>query len=212
MILAIRNGLHPDLLSDCQSKAIQDGEILYVSDVHGFISNMLSDLQQLDDIVKELNDNHGYGDIDFDEVLSDYLSKDVLSADFEGDNYNNSKSVPFMYEYPTVSHISEPSMSFETVCKLTHELNVVTCMVEITVSLDVYIPKSNLAIYGSAKGLQVIDPDWNEHYVYGTDTAYMALFFNIIVDKDFNEVINTDTAWKCVNYLSGFYFSEERID
>lgn len=174
------NQLHPDLKAEC--KASEGKDIIYISTIHDYINHVLqNDLDRLESIKDALNESQKYGNIDFRDALDDIIHE---STNDKRDQQEQPSCVSESNKYGEITDVGEPKFIFTNVCKLDEEVTLVTCRIEEEYTAISYVP------------LKVNETDEEAHLIKFPHRSTSYLVVSMLVDKDFQEVIDIEVAFK----------------
>lgn len=199
-----KDNFHANLIAELNDEGLDTNTIRYVSETDKYIqAEIKGALDELKDILAQLQKCGGYGNIDFKQVVSDHVTdneySDYLSSYPE---YDDECFCPGFYESPTISNIDLDKLDFTDVRKLSEESILVTIKVFVSIDLDFFVYHGDL-IHFDDPDQYVINYDWNDHFVWAEDHATFEVEYDIVVDKEFKQVISEEGHVQKVSYGSG---------
>ena len=93
-------------------------------------------------------------------------------------------------------------LDFTDVRKLSEESILVTIKALVSINLDFFVYHGDL-IHFDDPDQYVINYDWNDHYAWAEDRATFEVECDIVVDKEFKQVISEEGRVQKVSYGSG---------
>lgn len=85
---------------------------------------------------------------------------------------------------------------------MSEESILVTIKVFVSIDLDFFVYHGDL-IHFDDPDQYVINYDWNDHFVWAEDHATFEVEYDIVVDKEFKQVISEEGHVQKVSYGSG---------
>lgn len=204
-----KKDLHTDLIADCISNGIPTTSIRLVTDIQNFIDNeIILRSTELKEKFNQLQQDGGLGDIDFIQLIQDYISKDMLDNLISSNDFDSYPGyVPGLYENPEITSIEKVSCSFNTIREISSDTILIQSEVSVLVDLDCFIFRADLPLIDDSKFPTIIDYEWNDHYVLASDSATFKFQFNILTDTNFKNVKSIEDNLQQVKYLTGYTFN-----
>lgn len=205
-----KKGLHTDLIADCISNGIPPTSIRLVTDIQNFIDNeIILRSTELKEKFNQLQQDGGLGDIDFIQLIQDYISKDMLDNLISSNDFDSYPGyAPGLYENPEISSIEKVSCSFNTIREISSDTILIQSEVSVQVDLDCFIFRADLPLIDDSKFPTIIDYEWNDHYVLASDSATFKFQFNILTDTNFKNVKSIEDNLQQVKYSTGYTFNQ----
>lgn len=205
-----KKGLHTDLIADCISNGIPPTSIRLVTDIQNFIDNeIILRSTELKEKFNQLQQDGGLGDIDFIQLIQDYISKDMLDNLISSNDFDSYPGyAPGLYENPEISSIEKVSCSFNTIREISSDTILIQSEVSVLVDLDCFIFRADLPLIDDSKFPTIIDYEWNDHYVLASDSATFKFQFNILTDTNFKNVKSIEDNLQQVKYSTGYTFNQ----
>lgn len=205
-----KKGLHADLIADCVSNGIPTTSIRLVTDIQNFIDNeIILRSTELKEKFNQLQQDGGLGDIDFIQLIQDYISKDMLDNLISSNDFDSYPGyAPGLYENPEISSIEKVSCSFNTIREISSDTILIQSEVSVQVDLDCFIFRADLPLIDDSKFPTIIDYEWNDHYVLASDSATFKFQFNILTDTNFKNVKSIEDNLQQVKYSTGYTFNQ----
>lgn len=204
-----KKDLHTDLIADCISNGIPTTSIRLVTDIQNFIDNeIILRSTELKEKFNQLQQDGGLGDIDFIQLIQDYISKDMLDNLISSNDFDSYPGyAPGLYENPEISSIEKVSCSFNTIREISSDTILIQSEVSVQVDLDCFIFRADLPLIDDSKFPTIIDYEWNDHYVLASDSATFKFQFNILTDTNFKNVKSIEDNLQQVKYSTGYTFN-----
>lgn len=204
-----KKDLHTDLIADCISNGIPTTSIRLVTDIQNFIDNeIILRSTELKENFNQLQQDGGLGDIDFIQLIQDYISKDMLDNLISSNDFDSYPGyAPGLYENPEISSIEKISCSFNTIREISSDTILIQSEVSVQVDLDCFIFRADLPLIDDSKFPTIIDYEWNDHYVLASDSATFKFQFNILTDTNFKNVKSIEDNLQQVKYSTGYTFN-----
>lgn len=204
-----KKDLHTDLIADCISNGIPTTSIRLVTDIQNFIDNeIILRSTELKEKFNQLQQDGGLGDIDFIQLIQDYISKDMLDNFISSNDFDSySGYAPGLYENPEITSIEKVSCSFNTIREISSDTILIQSEVSVQVDLDCFIFRADLPLIDDSKFPTIIDYEWNDHYVLASDSATFKFQFNILTDTNFKNVKSIEDNLQQVKYSTGYTFN-----
>lgn len=204
-----KKDLHTDLIADCISNGIPTTSIRLVTDIQNFIDNeIILRSTELKEKFNQLQQDGGLGDIDFIQLIQDYISKDMLDNLISSNDFDSYPGyAPGLYENPEISSIEKISCSFNTIREISSDTILIQSEVSVQVDLDCFIFRADLPLIDDSKFPTIIDYEWNDHYVLASDSATFKFQFNILTDTNFKNVKSIEDNLQQVKYSTGYTFN-----
>lgn len=205
-----KKGLHTDLIADCISNGIPPTSIRLVTDIQNFIDNeIILRSTEHKEKFNQLQQDGGLGDIDFIQLIQDYISKDMLDNLISSNDFDSYPGyAPGLYENPEISSIEKVSCSFNTIREISSDTILIQSEVSVQVDLDCFIFRADLPLIDDSKFPTIIDYEWNDHYVLASDSATFKFQFNILTDTNFKNVKSIEDNLQQVKYSTGYTFNQ----
>lgn len=205
-----KKGLHTDLIADCISNGIPPTSIRLVTDIQNFIDNeIILRSTELKEKFNQLQQDGGLGDIDFIQLIQDFISKDMLDNLISSNDFDSYPGyAPGLYENPEISSIEKVSCSFNTIREISSDTILIQSEVSVQVDLDCFIFRADLPLIDDSKFPTIIDYEWNDHYVLASDSATFKFQFNILTDTNFKNVKSIEDNLQQVKYSTGYTFNQ----
>ena len=205
-----KKDLHTDLIADCISNGIPTTSIRLVTDIQNFIDNeIILRSTELKEKFNQLQQDGGLGDIDFIQLIQDYISKDMLDNLISSNDFDSYPGyAPGLYENPEISSIEKVSCSFNTIREISSDTILIQSEVSVQVDLDCFIFRADLPLIDDSKFPTIIDYEWNDHYVLASDSATFKFQFNILTDTNFKNVKSIEDNLQQVKYSTGYTFNQ----
>ena len=197
-----KKDLHTDLIADCISNGIPTTSIRLVTDIQNFIDNeIILRSTELKEKFNQLQQDGGLGDIDFIQLIQDYISKDMLDNLISSNDFDSYPGyAPGLYENPEITSIEKVSCSFNTIREISSDTILIQSEVSVLVDLDCFIFRADLPLIDDSKFPTIIDYEWNDHYVLASDSATFKFQFNILTDTNFKNVKSIEDNLQQVKY------------
>lgn len=204
-----KKDLHTDLIADCISNGIPTTSIRLVTDIQNFIDNeIILRSTELKEKFNQLQQDGGLGDIDFIQLIQDYISKDMLDNLISSNDFDSYPGyAPGLYENPEITSIEKVSCSFNTIREISSDTILIQSEVSVLVNLDCFIFRADLPLIDDSKFPTIIDYEWNDHYVLASDSATFKFQFNILTDTNFKNVKSIEDNLQQVKYSTGYTFN-----
>lgn len=204
-----KKDLHTDLIADCVSNGIPTTSIRLVTDIQNFIDNeIILRSTELKEKFNQLQQDGGLGDIDFIQLIQDYISKDMLDNLISSNDFDSYPGyAPGLYENPEITSIEKVSCSFNTIREISSDTILIQSEVSVQVDLDCFIFRADLPLIDDSKFPTIIDYEWNDHYVLASDSATFKFQFNILTDTNFKNVKSIEDNLQQVKYSTGYTFN-----
>lgn len=204
-----KKDLHTDLIADCISNGIPTTSIRLVTDIQNFIDNeIILRSTELKEKFNQLQQDGGLGDIDFIQLIQDYISKDMLDNLISSNDFDSYPGyAPGLYENPEITSIEKVSCSFNTIREISSDTILIQSEVSVQVDLDCFIFRADLPLIDDSKFPTIIDYEWNDHYVLASDSATFKFQFNILADTNFKNVKSIEDNLQQVKYSTGYTFN-----
>jgi len=204
-----KKDLHTDLIADCISNGIPTTSIRLVTDIQNFIDNeIILRSTELKEKFNQLQQDGGLGDIDFIQLIQDYISKDMLDNLISSNDFDSYPGyAPGLYENPEITSIEKVSCSFNTIREISSDTILIQSEVSVQVDLDCFIFRADLPLIDDSKFPTIIDYEWNDHYVLASDSATFKFQFNILTDTNFKNVKSIEENLQQVKYSTGYTFN-----
>lgn len=204
-----KKDLHTDLIADCISNGIPTTSIRLVTDIQNFIDNeIILRSTELKEKFNQLQQDGGLGDIDFIQLIQDYISKDMLDNLISSNDFDSYPGyAPGLYENPEITSIEKVSCSFNTIREISSDTILIQSEVSVLVDLDCFIFRADLPLIDDSKFPTIIDYEWNDHYVLASDSATFKFQFNILTDTNFKNVKSIEDNLQQVKYSTGYTFN-----
>lgn len=204
-----KKDLHTDLIADCISNGIPTTSIRLVTDIQNFIDNeIILRSTELKEKFNQLQQDGGLGDIDFIQLIQDYISKDMLDNLISSNDFDSYPGyAPGLYENPEITSIEKVSCSFNTIREISSDTILIQSEVSVQVDLDCFIFRADLPLIDDSKFPTIIDYEWNDHYVLASDSATFKFQFNILTDTNFKNVKSIEDNLQQVKYSTGYTFN-----
>ena len=205
-----KKDLHTDLIADCISNGIPTTSIRLVTDIQNFIDNeIILRSTELKEKFNQLQQDGGLGDIDFIQLIQDYISKDMLDNLISSNDFDSYPGyAPGLYENPEITSIEKVSCSFNTIREISSDTILIQSEVSVQVDLDCFIFRADLPLIDDSKFPTIIDYEWNDHYVLASDSATFKFQFNILTDTNFKNVKSIEDNLQQVKYSKGYTFNQ----
>lgn len=205
-----KKGLHTDLIADCISNGIPPTSIRLFTDIQNFIDNeIILRSTELKEKFNQLQQDGGLGDIDFIQLIQDYISKDMLDNLISSNDFDSYPGyAPGLYENPEISSIEKVSCSFNTIREISSDTILIQSEVSVQVDLDCFIFRADLPLIDDSKFPTIIDYEWNDHYVLASDSATFKFQLNILTDTNFKNVKSIEDNLQQVKYSTGYTFNQ----
>ena len=205
-----KKDLHTDLIADCISNGIPTTSIRLVTDIQNFIDNeIILRSTELKEKFNQLQQDGGLGDIDFIQLIQDYISKDMLDNLISSNDFDSYPGyAPGLYENPEITYIEKVSCSFNTIREISSDTILIQSEVSVQVDLDCFIFRADLPLIDDSKFPTIIDYEWNDHYVLASDSATFKFQFNILTDTNFKNVKSIEDNLQQVKYSTGYTFNQ----
>lgn len=205
-----KKDLHTDLIADCISNGIPTTSIRLVTDIQNFIDNeIILRSTELKEKFNQLQQDGGLGDIDFIQLIQDYISKDMLDNLISSNDFDSYPGyAPGLYENPEISSIEKVSCSFNTIREISSDTILIQSEVSVQVDLDCFIFRADLPLIDDSKFPTIIDYEWNDHYVLASDSATFKFQFNILTDTNFKNIKSIEDNLQQVKYSTGYTFNQ----
>lgn len=204
-----KKDLHTDLIADCISNGIPTTSIRLVTDIQNFIDNeIILRSTELKEKFNQLQQDGGLGDIDFIQLIQDYISKDMLDNLISSNDFDSYPGyAPGLYENLEITSIEKVSCSFNTIREISSDTILIQSEVSVLVDLDCFIFRADLPLIDDSKFPTIIDYEWNDHYVLASDSATFKFQFNILTDTNFKNVKSIEDNLQQVKYSTGYTFN-----
>lgn len=204
-----KKDLHIDLIADCISNGIPTTSIRLVTDIQNFMDNeIILRSTELKEKFNQLQQDGGLGDIDFTQLIQDYISKDMLDNFVSSNDFDSYPGyAPGLYENPEITSIEKVSCSFNTIREISSDTILIQSEVSVQVDLDCFIFRADLPLIDDSKFPTIIDYEWNDHYVLASDSATFKFQFNILTDTNFKNVKSIEDNLQQVKYSTGYTFN-----
>lgn len=204
-----KKDLHTDLIADCISNGIPTTSIRLVTDIQNLIDNeIILRSTELKEKFNQLQQDGGLGDIDFIQLIQDYISKDMLDNLISSNDFDSYPGyAPGLYENPEITSIEKVSCSFNTIREISSDTILIQSEVSVQVDLDCFIFRADLPLIDDSKFPTIIDYEWNDHYVLASDSATFKFQFNILADTNFKNVKSIEDNLQQVKYSTGYTFN-----
>ena len=205
-----KKDLHTDLIADCISNGIPTTSIRLVTDIQNFIDNeIILRSTELKEKFNQLQQDGGLGDIDFIQLIQDYISKDMLDNLISSNDFDSYPGyAPGLYENPEITSIEKVSCSFNTIREISSDTILIQSEVSVQVDLDCFIFRADLPLIDDSKFPTIIDYEWNDHYVLASDSATFKFQFNILTDTNFKNEKSIEDNLQQVKYSTGYTFNQ----
>lgn len=199
-----KESLHDDLAQELIKDGLSGNSVQYVSKIDDYLNTVIKTAScKVDAVLLELNSSGCYGDIDFNQVIKDHVTDTEYSAYLEADSeYDRFSFCPKEYESPTICNIDLEKIEFIDVWKLSEEKSLVTCKATVAIDIDFFIYHGDFAIFDDTYPY-VINHNWNNHYAWAEDHATFEVVYNIVVDKDFENIESEEGRVIKASYNSG---------
>lgn len=200
--------LHADLKDDLKRKNLPEDRVTLITNPRKFLNEeILADLQVLEHYKDEIVKSGGVGDIDVKTIVNEKLDIESMKNFIIEDEYMGaSPFVPPYYENPDIAFSEVNSIDYD-VRKLSDEVVAITAIAKVSIDMDAYIFKADLALIDDDEMPELIDRDWNKHYVLAADHGEFTVKINILVDADFKEVTSVGMELIGVSYDTGYRYT-----
>lgn len=204
-----KKNLHADLIADCNLKRIPLSSINLITDVKSFINEeIIGKSTEIKDKLAQLQKDEYLGNIDFKQLIQDYISKDMLDNLVSGNDFDGySGYAPGIYENPEITSIEEPLCLFKSIRKISDDTILIQSEVSVQADVDCFIYHADLPLIDNSKTPMIIDYEWNDHYLAASDGVTFKFQFNILTDLEFNNVKSIEDNVLQVKYDTGYTFN-----
>lgn len=204
-----RTELHDDLKIDLKNNGFPEDRVKLVSDIHKYVEEeIVADLQVLEKFKDELTKTGGIGDIDVKTIIDEKVNNESMEFYISEDEHMGpSPFIPYYYENPSIVNTEVSKISYD-VRKLSDSDSIITAIVEIEVDMDAFIYKGDLALIADDEYPDIINRNWNKHYVLVSDVARFFIQIDILTDAEFNVITSIEQQVVSVKYDSGFMVSD----
>ena len=206
-----KKDLHTDLIADCISNGIPLTSIRLVTDIQNFIDNEIISrfTTELKSKLNQLQKDGSLGNIDFIQLIHDYISKDMLDNLVSGYDFEGYPGyAPGIYDNPEITSFEEPLCRFKSIRKISDDTILIQSEVSVQVDLDCFIFRADLPLIDDSKFPTIIDYEGNDHYVLASDSATFKFQFNILTDTNFKNVKSIEDNLQQVKYSTGYTFNQ----
>lgn len=204
-----RTELHEDLKKDLKKNGFAEDRVKLVSDIHKYVEEeIVADLLVLENYKAELTKTGGIGNIDVKAIIDEKASNETIEFYISEDEHMGpSPFIPYYYENPSIVNTEVSKIQYD-VRKLSDSDNIITAMVEIEADMDAFIYKGDLALIADGESPDIIDRNWNKHYVLVSDVARFLIQIDILTDAGFKIITSIEQQVVSVKYDSGFKVSD----
>ncbi len=204
-----RTELHDDLKKDLKKNGFPENRVKLVSDIHKYVEEeIVADLQVLEKYRDELTIKGGIGNIDIKSIIDEKANNESIKFIISEDEHMGpSPFIPYYYENPSVVNTEVSKINYD-VRKLSDYDSIITAMVEIKADMDAFIYKGDLALIADDEYPDIINRNWNKHYVLVSDVARFFIQIDILTDAEFKNITSIEQQVVSVKYDSGFKVSD----
>lgn len=198
-----KDSFHDHLIAELNNEGIDTHTIRYVYETDKYIrAEIKGAFDELTEILTQLQNSGGYGEIDFKQVVSEHVTDDEFSNYLSCyPEYDDECFCPNFYESPTISNINLYRLVFTDVRQLSEESILVTIKALVSIDLDFFVYHGDLINFDNPDEF-VINYNWNDHYAWAEDHATFEVEYEIVVDKDFQHVVSEEGHVQKASYDS----------
>lgn len=167
--------LHPSLVEELNAKGCMGDCVLLISNVQEFFETQIDkELENLENIKNALLDKGKFNRFNLEQELGsllnkDFLEKEILDSDFDSGEL---RYLPGYFEEPSIILIDNPIPQEISVRRLEDGSVLIEVNVSISLTLDFFVFVPDYYNYlESDKRVDVIDWNWNEHYILAERTV-----------------------------------------
>lgn len=183
--------LHNELLEDLNKKHIGIDRLVFYDSLKKFIDKQvvpqLEEIKELE-MIKEKLENSEYQDIDFSNLIQNELEKLIVGTELDTEKIH----MMSQYENPTVTDIVDiNSIDILGIKKLhTGEL-FINAYLNVECGFEFFIYKADYYCMVGKKFI-VLDSDWNEHYIWATDSMEILIEIDFVLDTNAKEITSSE--------------------
>lgn len=177
--------LHPDLKNDLMTKGLREDCVRVVPAISVVMKDYIKPTQQLlQAVVDQFNNNKFYNEIDLNDEVAARTTRFLENRTFD------SEDNPLRWEFdnPTITDVELVDYKVVDVRVLTEENVQVDLSAKCRCSFDFYIYKADAALLDEDEMPEIIDADWNRHYMAACKVQTLSLSISLIVDSGFTAV------------------------
>lgn len=178
--------LHPHLLDDLSANHLPTDSVCLYTDIKSFIDdNILPHLKQItDDAVKELKSGE-YKSFSIKEWFIKNRDNIIRSANKHVETLLSEPEL----EDPEIVYIEDPEELSVDDLRLTDDNTVyIDATATTDIVIEVFIFKSSYSWIGNEYPVEILEYDWNEHYMWGQLVLQLPISFSIIFDLESKKV------------------------
>ena len=176
------NVLHSDLVAELQEAGLLGNCVELISSIDDFFMKRIdAELEELDNIKKDLLKTGKFNRFDLAEEASkvlneDFMEENLLEKDFDSGIYIYLSGY---CEDPTINYVNEPQIKEVDVRRLSDQTVLIEAKAQALVEMDYFVYAADYYLIDDDKRPVILDNSWNDHYywVEGKTTVTAALTF-----------------------------------
>lgn len=185
-----KNKLHEDLIADLKNESINEDTLNIFPSIDELMNVVIKPkMDRLEDIKNRINQTKVYQNIDFNEIVENIINDRLQWAELNDDES------PFgpEYENPTIESINEISYNISDVFLLEDTKRIqIDIDVIVNCNVNFYIYKPDYCLLDENKMPNIIDFDWNKHYMAAEDSTELQIKISLFYDTDKKAILDTD--------------------
>ncbi len=191
--------LHPDLQSDLAERGLPAERVLYFQETSYYVAQVLKpNLEELTSVREALGRGR-YRGLNLAEWVDEKLPSVLAAKDLDSDDLGLQSE----FENPTIESV-QSLVNFEVndVRRLPSEEYIVEISLVVEAEVHFFIFKSDYYILDERETPNILDADWNEHYVLAGLVFPLDVRLSIVLEPETGTVIATDVlevsgeAWR----------------
>ena len=196
--------LHPSLVEELIAKGCLGNCVLLISNVQEFFETQIDkELENLENIKNALLDKGKFNRFNLEQELGSLLNKDFLEKEIFDSDFDSGELLyfPGYYEDPSIILIDNPIPQEISVRRLEDESVLIEVQASISLTLDFFIFVPDYYNYlENDKKLDVIDWNWNEHYLLAERTVTVLTSLSFKTTPSLGKTISSERRIVAVKF------------
>lgn len=189
------NTLHPDLVAELKEAGFLDNCVELISAVDDFFTKRIDiELGELENIKNALLKTGKFNRFDLAQELIKALSEDFLNENLLCTEYDSGHFVhlPGYCEDPTIDDVHEPTIEEISVRRLLDQTVLIEVKATVLVDMDFFVFNADYYLIDEEKRPYIVDENWNEHYYWVGDTAYVTTSLSFRTTAKVGKIISQE--------------------
>lgn len=189
------NTLHPDLVAELKEAGFLDNCVELISAVDDFFTNRIdTELGELENIKNALMKTGKFNRFDLAQEAAKALSEDFMNENLLCTEYDSGCLVhlPGYCEDPTIDDVHEPTIEEISVRRLLDQTVLIEVKATVLVDMDFFVFNADYYLIDEEKRPYIVDDNWNEHYYWVGDTAYVTTSLSFRTTAKVGKIISQE--------------------